>query len=394
MSALGMDSQSMCQGLRHGLNGVGPIDAFDCREFRSQYGGQIRDEIPAPALAAGFRRPLDRATRMVLCAAEEALEMAGLSEGTTSFDRTAIVLGTCSGGFLSGYRYYRERSRRRRGRASLLLELPMQASAAALAHAIGSRGGIHVVSNACASGAIAIARARELLLSGRVDRVIAGGFDALTPLNAGGFGAMRNSSKLNRIRPFDLRRDGLLLGEAAAVLILDREDEVDASPHLASVVGTGISSDTYHITAPDPTGSGAARAIELALEDAGVSPEEIDYFNAHGTGTRHNDRTETNAIKRVFGDHARTLPVSSTKSQIGHTLGAAGAIEVVASILAMRAGFLPPTINYEVPDPKCDLDCVPNLARDATIRRFVSNSLGFGGTNCSIVVESSGIVSR
>jgi len=262
------------------------------------------------------------------------------------------------------------------------------AAAGRVACALGLHGGVEVISNACASSAIALGRAAERIRGGRAVAMVAGGYDALTPLNCVGFGLMRNCSPSNRIRPFDRERDGMLLGEGAAVLVLEeREHCVRRGGEIwAEVLGCGITSDTYHLTAPDPSGGGAAAAMEAALAEGGVPLDAVDYVNAHGTGTLHNDRMECQAVRRLFRDRARTLPMSSTKSMIGHTLGAAGAIELVAAILGMRHGFLPPTLHFQNPDPKCDVDCVPGQARPARIRHLLANSFGFGGTNCALLV--------
>lgn len=390
--AVAPDLPGFREALEEGRDGVSDITAFPVDGLRSVRAGEVK----APLDPGRFRRqgskPIDRASLLLLTAAAEAWAGSGLGDALDDEERLAVgvAMGSCSGGYLNGLGYLAGKARGRRPRGALLLDLPLHAAASRVACELGLHGGVHVVSNACASSAIAVAHAVDCIRAGRAEAMVAGGFDALTPLNCAGFGVMRNSSPSHRIRPFDRERDGMLLGEGAAVAVLEELGHCRrrGGEAWAEVLGCGVTSDTYHLTAPDPTGQGAARAMAAALAEGGVNPDEVDYISAHGTGTLYNDRMETQAAKRLFGERAYRIPMSSTKSMIGHTLGAAGAIELVASVLGLRHGFLPPTINWQNPDPRCDLDCVPNQARPAALATLISNSFGFGGTNCSLVVGS------
>jgi 3-oxoacyl-[acyl-carrier-protein] synthase II len=391
--SIGKNLPEFREGLRTGRSGMSPVEAFPVDSYRSQWGGEIKGPLALEREVEQGHHRRDRASTLALIAFQEALRTSGFAPAPGEEAAVGITLGSCAGGYNGGYRYLADTSLRGRGRPGDLLDLPLHACASRMAQARGIRGPVSVISNACASSAVAIGHGMREVREGRAEAMVVGGIDPLTPLNFGGFGAMRNSSPNNCVRPFDARRDGLLLGEGAAVFILETKESVLARGGRiwAELLGAAGTSDTYHFTAPDPSGAGASRAMELALLDAGLSPERIDYINAHGTATIHNDRMETNAIKRTFGARAREIPVSSTKSMIGHTLGAAGAMELAASIVGMVSGFIPPTINYSEPDPRCDLDCVPNASRPARIRAFLSNSFGFGGTNfCLVAGEGDG----
>jgi 3-oxoacyl-[acyl-carrier-protein] synthase II len=383
ISSIGNDVPSYRAALRDGKDGISRIEGFDTSGIRSCFAGEIKRSFDEKG---SDHRPVDRASALALISAREAWRESGVTTDGIDRRRAGVFLGSCSGGFLNGLRYLANVAKKQRGRTTFLLDLPLHAAASRIACEIGLQGPVSVVSNACASSGIAIAYGAELIRSGRADVMLVGGYDALTPMNLVGFGMMRNSSLSNRIRPFDKDRDGMLLGEGAAMLVLEERSRCDSRGGAirARLLGWGITSDTYHMTAPDPSGRGAARAMELAL--AGIDQNDVSYINAHGTGTLHNDLMEAVAIRRVFGERAAVIPVSSTKSMIGHTLGAAGALELVASIAAMNDDFVPPTINYETIDPKCHLDCVPNRSRAAKINILLSNSFGFGGTNCCIAV--------
>ncbi|HTQ79629.1 MAG TPA: beta-ketoacyl-[acyl-carrier-protein] synthase family protein [Thermoanaerobaculia bacterium] len=386
--AIATDVPSFRQALLEGKDGIADIAAFPTDSFRSVRAGEVKTPLDASLFERQGRKPLDRASLLALTAAREAYLGSGLQPTDSERLQIGIAMGSCGGGYLNGLVYWGDHARSGHGRGNLLLDLPLHAAASRMACEFSLHGGIQVVSNACASSAIALAAAYDRIRSGLSVAMLAGGYDALSPLNCAGFGVMRNSSPTHCIRPFDRERDGMLLGEGAAILILEEREHCLArgGEIWAEIEGCGVTSDTYHLTAPDPSGRGAAIAMEQALAQGGVGLDEVDYINAHGTGTLYNDRMETQAVKRVFGERAYRIPMSSTKSMIGHTLGTAGAVELVASILGLRGSFLPPTIHYENLDPKCDLDCVPNRAREATIRHLISNSFGFGGTNCSLLV--------
>jgi 3-oxoacyl-[acyl-carrier-protein] synthase II len=384
--AIGGNIGEFGTALEEGRDGIAEISRFPTDGMRSTCGGEIR---PAAAWTRSRIRgkPADLASVLTLRAAREAVTSDSADLIGDDRQRIAVTMGSCGGGYLRAFEYLEGALAGRRRIGNLLLDAPLHAAASHVAQEFGLMGGVSVVSNACASSAVAVALGMEQIRSGRAAAAIVGGYETLSPLSCAGFGAMRNSSPGNRIRPFDRDRDGLLLGEGAGVLLLESAERCrrrGGEVH-ARLLGYGLASDSYHPTAPDPSGRGAATAMSQALEDGRVEAAEVDYVNAHGTATRYNDRMEVYAARRVFGERARRLPMSSTKSMIGHTLGAAGAIELIASILAMRGGFVPPTINFENPDPACELDCVPNEARALPIRLFMSNSFGFGGTNCSLL---------
>ena len=381
------------RALREGRDGIGPITLFPTVGLRSTSAGEVRTLPQVPTDRQG-RKPMDRASLLALAAAREAFAASGLALRDAERAGIGVCMGTCGGGYLSGLAYLSRSRLGAPGGGNLLLDSPMYAAASRIAQELQLFGGIEVISNGCASGAIAVARGVQRIRSGQTPAMVVGGYDALNPLSCAGFGVMRGSSPSNCIRPFDRRRDGMLLGEGAGVVVLEAEEHCRRRDGVAwaEVRGFGITSDGYHPTAPDPSGRGAEAAIRQALTDAGVPLERVDYINAHGTATLHNDLMESQAARRIFGERAHRVPMSSTKSMIGHTLGAAGAIELIASVVAMNEGFLPPTLNYQTPDPKCDLDYEPNCAREATIRGVLSNSFGFGGANCSLFVDTLDLV--
>ena len=381
------------RGARSGVKAITSIEAsaLNCR---------IAGEVPAEA-HEGLHRGHDRFTRLALIAADEAMEQAG--ELRSDPDRTGVILGTGLGGCetldASYRRLYAEGSR------IPPMGIPMSmynAAGAAVSSKFDAKGVGYSVVSACASSAHAIGLAMQAIRAGQADAVITGGTDApLTPGVIRGWEALRvlaidNEHPEAACRPFSADRKGLVLAEGAAIFVLESIEHAEqrGAEILGEVAGCGATSDAGHIT--DPDASGAARAITLAMRDAGLNAGDLGYINAHGTATRANDPTETAAIRQALGDAANTIPVSSTKSLHGHAMGASGAIEIACSLLALRDGFLPPTINLETPDPACDLDYVPNEPREAQVQAFLSNSFGFGGMNAVVAVRllGSGVISR
>ena len=396
VTALGNDVPTYWAGLVAGRSGVGSIAAYDASGYAVRIAAEIKDLDVNGLLGRRWARRTDRFTQIALIAADEAVADAGLDFGANSDGQnTAVVLGTAIGGIttlLQGAYSLRDRGERR---VSPLM-IPMMMSNAA-AGEIAIRFGLHgltlAVASACATGNHAIGEASRLIRTGGAPVVICGGSDAgMHPLALAAFGNMqavshRNDEPQRASRPFDADRDGFVLGEGSGVLLLESLTHAQnrgARIH-AEVVGYGASTDAFHITAPDQQGAGAILSMERALHDAGLDPEEIDYVNAHGTSTPLNDAVETRAIRAVFGDHADRLSISSTKSMIGHLLGAAGAVEAIACIMSLKTGVIHPTINYETPDPDCDLDYVPNQARENRPRTALSNSFGFGGHNGTLI---------
>lgn len=386
--AIGRHAQEVRKSLEVGMSGISRVEAFDVSGFGIHSAGEIKDLSDAYNRFGRPKDRVDRASVLALEAARQAIEDSGLVLAREGNRAIGVSVGTCSGGYLNGLGYLTQRVVEGKVKARRLLDLPLHAAASRICNQYQLLGPVNVVSNACASSAIAIAWGFEQIRSGQTRAMVVGGYDALTPMNLGGFSAMRNSSLTNTIRPFDRKRDGVLLGEGSAIFVLERrEDCLKRGARIwAEILGYGVNSDAYHFTAPDPSGGGAVGVMKLALEDAGMNTADVDYINAHGTATLPNDLMETLAIKRVFGERAYHIPVSSTKSMLGHTLGAAGAVELAASILAMNHNFFPPTINYEHPDPKCDLDYIPNSSRKGRIIKMLSNSFGFGGTNCCLAL--------
>ncbi len=382
--ALGTSLPEFTQNLQAGTNGIIPISLFDPAAYRFQRAGEIKD--------LHFDNGLDRASNLALYAAESAVQDSGLDLNThpTLPKRTAVVLGTNSGGVTTQESISRRWQHEQTALSTTQLdEVPFHVMAKHIANRYGLQGPAITVTIACASGGGAIAQGANLIKYGLADVVLAGGSDTISDFTFSGFSALR-AMTTDEIRPFDRHRKGLAVGEGAAIVILEslshaqqRRAKIDAK-----IAGYGIYNDAYHSTAPDPKGKGMAKSIQRAFKMANLSPQDIQYINAHGTATQHNDKMESQAFHHVFGKHIKKLPVSSTKSMIGHTLGAAGAIEMVAAILAMKHHFIPPTINSLEPDPALDLDIVPNQARTAHLERVLSCNAGFGGHNAAIILES------
>ncbi len=389
INALGAGVAAFDAGLREGRCGIGALTLFAPDGYRTSCAA----EAPVPTLPARVRgrtaQRLSHTARLAVMAAEEAWRAAGLPDGRLC----GVVLGTTTGGMSGGEESYRQERADVGGRAPLAqwLETPVAVSTDAVAELIGSRGPRVTVSTACSSGANALGIAADWIRAGRAPAVLCGGADSLCRMTYSGFNALQ---ALDRVpcRPFDRERAGLSLGEGAALFVLESWEAAGrrGAPILGELLGYGVSADAHHLTQPRPDAAGAILAMQRALADAGVGADEIDYVNAHGTGTPLNDVAETRAIKAVLGARAYAVPVSSTKSQVGHCLAAAGAIEALAALLALRGGFVPPTATLHEPDPECDLDYVPRTSRPAALRTVLSNSYGFGGNNTSIVLRAAG----
>ena len=378
VSPLGFGAEENSRALREGRDGVGAVTEFEVSRTRAKTAGRVGEMTNDECR---MTRRLHRASRMLIAAAREARAQ------DAGFAPELAVIGTTSGGMSFGEQYFRAQVARAkpRSRAAWLANyLPQKAVADAL-EACGWACPSQIIANACASGTNAVGHAFRLVRAGLHTRVLCGGYDALSEMVFVGFDSLQASTP-EKIRPFDKNRTGLVLGEGAAVFALEEMESARArgAAVLAEVTGYGISTDNHHLTQPNPSGIGPRQAMERALADARRTPGEVDYINAHGTATAFNDATEGTAIAQIFGDR---VPVSSTKSMMGHALGAAGAIEAVFSVLALRGQFLPPNINYAEPDPAWVLDIVANAARAARVRCVVSNSFGFGGTNASVVLE-------
>lgn len=397
VSPLGTGLEKFWSNLVAGVSGVGPITRFDATDYCTRIAAEVKDFNPGDFIDRKTARRMDRFAQYALAATRMALEDSGLNLEKTNRDKIAVILGSGIGGIETLEQQKETLLKRGPERISPFF-IPMMISnmaAGQIAINYGLRGCNLTTTSACASANNAIGDSFKLLQRGQADVVITGGAEApITPLAVAGFCSMkamstRNDEPERASRPFDQERDGFVIGEGAAVLILETLEHAlrrDADIY-AEICGYGSTCDAYHISAPDPEGRGAALAMEAALQDAGIQPGEVDYINAHGTSTPIGDKAETLSIHKVFGEHAKKLAVSSTKSMTGHLLGAAGAIEGVACVMAIREGKIPPTINYTTPDPECDLDYVPNTAREAPVRVAMSNSFGFGGHNVTLVFK-------
>jgi 3-oxoacyl-[acyl-carrier-protein] synthase II len=392
---VGNDVPTAWKNICSGISGVGPITAFDASGFNTRIAAEVKDFDPVPLLGRKESRRMDRYTQFAMAATAEAVRNAQLSAPVPSPDRTGVIIGCGLGGLGTLTRELNVLQRSGPGRVNPFM-IPMilaDSAGGQIAIKYNAHGPNHAVVSACASGSNAIGEAGEVIRRGAADVMITGGAEStIHPIAIAGFGNMgalskRNDAPEKASRPFDKDRDGFITGEGSGILILEELEYARArkAPILAELLGYGTTDDAYHVSAPLADGSGAAGCMRAALEQAGAAPETVDYINAHGTSTHLNDQGETLAIKSVFGDHAHTLAISSTKSMTGHLLGAAGGVEAVFCVLALRDGIIPPTINYETPDPECDLDYTPNKSRRKALKTVLSNSLGFGGHNASLL---------
>jgi 3-oxoacyl-[acyl-carrier-protein] synthase II len=394
---VGNNVKETWEALLAGKSGAGLITLFDASKHKTRFAAEVKGFDAAALFGPRDARKMDRYTQFAIAATQEALEHAGLKIDESNRDRVGVLIGTGIGGI--GIMMDQADVMRERGpdRISPFL-IPMMISDSAagmLAIRLGARGPNMSIATACASGNNAIGEAAEMIRRGAADAMIAGGSEAaLVPLAMAGMNVMtalstRNDDPQTASRPFDRERDGFLMGEGAGALILESLEHAQArgANILAELSGYGTTDDAHHISAPAENGAGAAISMKLALEDGALNIMDIGYINAHGTSTPLNDKSETAAIKTVFGEQAYQIPVSSTKSMTGHLLGASGAVEAAFVIMAIREGILPPTINYHTPDPECDLDYVPNEPRKASPRNVMSNSFGFGGHNATLVIS-------
>jgi len=397
VSPLGTGAEKMWQALTRGESGVAPITLFDASCYDTRFAGEVKDFDPLAFMERRDLKHMDRFVQFAVAASRMAVEDAGLSINEENGERVGVLIGSGIGGtwtWEANHRLLVEKGPHRISPFFIPMMIGDMASGQ-VSMLLGAKGPNSNVATACATSTHAIGDAAEIIKRGAAEVMIAGGAEAaVSPLAVAGFCAMkalstRNEEPVKASRPFDAKRDGFVISEGAGVVVLERMDVALARKAriYGEVIGYGMSADAYHMTASHPTGDGAARAMQAALNDAGLAPSEIDCINAHGTSTPLNDKSETLAIKRVFGDFAYRVPTSSTKSMTGHLLGAAGGIEVIICLLAMRDGIIPPTINYEFPDPECDLDYVPNRARRAEIKTAMSNSFGFGGHNATLILK-------
>jgi 3-oxoacyl-[acyl-carrier-protein] synthase II len=397
VSPLGTGTDKNWQALLRGDNGIGPLTRFDVSRYATRFGGEVRDFDPLLFIDRKEVRKMDPFIRFAMAAAQLAVADSGLPGGDLRSDRAGTYIGSGIGGLGTieeNHKILLEKGPDRVSPYFLIATIINEASGQ-ISIRYGAKGPNLANATACSTGTHALGDSFRMIARGEVDIMISGGAEApLTPLSLAGFTSIkamseRNDEPAKASRPFDAQRDGFVMGEGAGVLILEelgRALRRDARIY-AEVVGYGMTSDAYHVAAPDPDGDGAIRVMRRTLEDAGVRPEDVQYINAHGTSTPFNDKTETMAIKAVFGEQARRLAVSSTKSMTGHLLGAAGGLEAGITVLALFHQAVPPTINYEFPDPDCDLDYVPNAARKAVLVHALSNSFGFGGTNGSLLFK-------
>jgi len=397
ISPVGNTLQEVWTSLIQGKSGAGPITLFDASKYPTRFAAEIKNFDPSLYLSHKELKHSDRFVQFAVASAKQAAADAKLDMSKEDPSRVGVWIGTGMGGLATIEEGYRDLQKKGPDKVRPFF-IPMiicNMAPGQVSISLGAKGPNSCTVSACASSAHAIGDAFEIIERGAADVMVAGGSEcAITFLGVAGFCALkalstRNDDPKTASRPFDKTRDGFVIAEGAAMIVLEELEHARArGAHIyAEIVGYGMTGDAYHVTAPDPTGAGAAGAMKGALDDAGLSPKEISYINAHGTSTHLNDKIETKAIKAVFGEEAKRVPVSSTKSMTGHLLGAAGAIEFLACCMALKDQIIPPTINYKTPDPECDLDVVPNQARKAKLSICLSNSLGFGGHNVSLIVR-------
>jgi 3-oxoacyl-[acyl-carrier-protein] synthase II len=398
LTSVGIGTEPVWQAIKQGKSGIGPITAFDASEFSCRIAGEVKGFDPANYIEKKEIKKMGRFIQLAIAAADFAIQGSGLKvSGEEDAERTGVYIGSGIGGFEVIEREHKVLLEKGPSRISpfFIPATIVNLASGYVSIRTGAKGPNSATATACTSGAHAIGDSFRLIQRGDADAMICGGAEAaITPMSIGGFAAMRALSQRNNeperaSRPWDRDRDGFVAGEGSGILILEEYERAvrRGAPMLAEMVGYGMSGDAYHITSPSEDGDGGFRVMRNALKDAGLEPHQIDYVNAHGTSTPVGDRIETIALKRLFGEHARKVAISSTKSMTGHLLGGAGGLEAGITIMALRDQIAPPTINYECPDPECDLDYVPNHARPMPIRYALSNSFGFGGTNGCLIFK-------
>jgi 3-oxoacyl-[acyl-carrier-protein] synthase II len=396
VTPLGIDIETTWKNIIAGKSGIGPLTRVNADEYPAKVSAEVKDFDPENFMDRKEARKMDRFTQFAVAAAQMAVKDANLIINEENSGRVGVWIGSGIGGmetFEQQFETFLKRGYRRVSPFFVPMLIPDMATGQ-VSIMLGARGFNSCTVTACATGTNSIGDAFKVIQRGDADAMITGGAEApITRMSVAGFCAntalSTNPDPQSACRPFDKNRDGFIIGEGSGIVVLEELEHALArgAKIYGEIIGYGATGDAYHITAPAPGGEGGARAMKMALNDAGLKPEEIDYINAHGTSTEYNDKFETAAVKEVFGDHAYKLAMSSTKSMTGHLLGAAGGIEAIFSVLAMRDSIIPPTINLETPDPECDLDYVPNTARPQEINAVMSNSLGFGGHNATIVLK-------
>ncbi|WP_394235428.1 beta-ketoacyl-ACP synthase II [Niallia oryzisoli] len=396
VTPLGNDVETTWNNIVAGVSGIGPLTRVNADDFPAKVAAEVKNFEPGDFIDKKDARKMDRFTQFAVAASLMAVKDAGLDINEENSDRIGVWIGSGIGGmetFENQYQNFLNKGYRRVSPFFVPMLIPDMA-AGQVSITLGARGFNSCTVTACATGTNSIGDAFKVIQRGDAIAMVTGGAEApITNMSVAGFCAntalSTNPDPKTACRPFDQNRDGFILGEGAGIMVLeDLEHALARGAHIyAEIVGYGATADAYHITAPAPAGEGGARAMKMAINDGGLKPEDIDYINAHGTSTAYNDKFETAAIKEVFADHAKKLAVSSTKSMTGHLLGAAGGIEAIISVLSIKEGIIPPTINYQTPDPECDLDYVPNEARKQEVNAVLSNSLGFGGHNATLVFK-------
>ena len=397
LSPIGSGKEAFWEALRAGRNGISRVTKFDPSPYPTQFAAQLNGFDFSPYIDPKWARRMDLTSQMAVSASKMAVKDAGINLDQEDRERVGVVVGTAMAGhafMLEQHDLWREKGPMRINPFTALTVFP-DAPTSFISIDLGLYGPSFSLATACSSALDAVGYAFNAIRKGELDIILMGGAEATVfPQAFSAFCMLRAMSQRNddpeaASRPFDRERDGFVLGEGAGMLVIeDLEHAKRRGAHIyAEIIGFGMTCDAYHMTAPEPSGRQAIRAIQLAMKDAAVAPADINYINAHGTSTPLNDKTETLVIKQVFGQHAYQIPVSATKSMIGHLIGAAGAIELIATTLALEHQVIPPTINYEIPDPQCDLDYVPNVARKATIDIALKNSFGFGGKNSALIIK-------